>query len=614
MELRYYQRSAVNSVWRFIADPEKKSLNPCVVIPTGGGKTPVIATLCSDLVRKWHRRVLVVSHVKELLAQSVEKLKIVDPTLEKSIGMYSAGFDRRDTAQPIIVAGIQSIYNRAELFGARDLVIVDEAHLIPPDGSGMYQTLFAGLREASPEMRICGLTATPYRTGSGAICTPDGMLNEICYEVGVQELIHGKYLCKLRSKGGRKEVDTTGLKIQGGEFAALDVDFLMNSEDLVSSISGEIVELTKERHTVLIFASSVSHGRNLCNCIRGLGGVCDFVCGDTPSDERELILRRFKGESVKSLFGGNDEPLKFLVNVNVLTTGFDAPNIDCVAIVRPTMSPGLYYQMVGRGLRPHASKENCLVLDFGGNVLRHGPIDSIEPKKKGRRGDIVPVKKCPECDEYVSLSAQACNVCGYLFYHEKIEPDLTYSEKLTAKASNESVLSGEVTDTELRVKRVYYSDHEKKGNPNAPHTLEVEYDCGVGGTVKEWVCLEHCGFVGEKAKRWWRKRSKIDVPESAAEAAFYANNGGLAEPTEITVRHISGQKFDRVIHYVLGEKPDWVEKEPEYDEWDSGPDDWKRPDPSDSDVETNGIGDHFNTEEDEQIVWGELPDDVEIPF
>lgn len=620
MELRYYQRLAVNSVWNFIADQEKKSLNPCVVIPTGGGKTPVIATLCSDMVSRWNRRVLVVSHVKELLAQSVDKLEIIAPNLKNDIGLYSAGFDRRDTEQSIVVAGIQSIYNRAELFGKRDLVIVDEAHLIPPDGNGMYQTLFAKLREQSPEMRVCGLTATPFRTGSGPICTPEGILNEICYEIGVQELISGGYLCRVRAKGGKSELDTTGLHVQGGEFAAMDVDFLVNTETQVSSMCDEILEQTKDRHSVLIFAANVSHGSRITGKLRELGAEVEFITGDTPPDERAEILERFRGNTKPGgLFRDIEfKPLKYLVNVNVLTTGYDAPNIDCVVIARPTMSAGLYYQMTGRGLRPCPGKENCLILDFGGNVLRHGPIDLLKPKRC-RKGTEAPVKKCPECNEYVPISVQACHVCGYLFFPDRLENDLTYGEngKLSDKASNEAVLSSDITDTVLKVNRVYYSDHEKRFHPEAPHTLEVEYDCGLGASVKEWVCVEHDGFAGSKARKWWKKRSGIPFPESAEEAEYYAKNGGIAEPEEITVRHIPGEKYDRIIAFKLGKIPDWMEPDEEPDEWNAGPSD-SNSDASEinaSEVAAYGTpANFFNTWEDDNLEWNNLPEGMELPF
>ena len=234
MELRAYQRQAVNAIWDHVRN---RSDNPCVVIPTGGGKTPVIASLAADIVR-WNRRVIILSHVRELLEQTVDKLHAVAPELRDLIGVCSAGLGSRDTDHPIVVAGIQSAYTRAASFGKRHLAIIDEAHLIPPSGDGMYRTLISGLREAYPSMRVCGLTATPYRTGSGEICTSDGILNEVCYEIGIRELIADGYLCRVRAKGGKQDIDTSGLHIQGGEFVPMDVDFLMNTDDRVGDMSG----------------------------------------------------------------------------------------------------------------------------------------------------------------------------------------------------------------------------------------------------------------------------------------------------------------------------------------------------------------------------------------
>jgi DNA repair protein RadD len=236
----------------------------------------------------------------------------------------------------------------------------------------------------NPNVRLVGLTATPYRMTTGMICAPENLLNHVCYEVGVRELIVQGYLCPLKSKAGRRKVDTSGLHLRGGEFIAGEVEALMDDDSLVRSACREIVEHTQDRHSVLIFASGVQHALHVQRVLNGMGRECGFVCGDTlPFDRAETLARFKRGE------------LKYLVNVNVLTTGFDAPNIDCVALLRPTNSPGLYYQMVGRGFRLDPSKENCLVLDFGGNILRHGPVDALEIKDRASGNGEAPAKECP---------------------------------------------------------------------------------------------------------------------------------------------------------------------------------------------------------------------------
>lgn len=174
LTLRPYQQEAVEDIYDHLRDHDD---NPCVVIPTAGGKTPVMATVCKDAVGRWEGRVLIVAHVRELLEQAVEKLNIVAPEMWHQIGVYSAGLKSRDTEHPIIVAGVQSVFRRASELGRFDLVVIDEAHMIPPDGDGMYRTLIAGLKDTNPDLRIIGLTATPFRMTSGPICAPENVLN-----------------------------------------------------------------------------------------------------------------------------------------------------------------------------------------------------------------------------------------------------------------------------------------------------------------------------------------------------------------------------------------------------------------------------------------------------
>ena len=174
--LRPYQEATKAAVYDHI---RKRADNPCVVIPTGGGKTPVMASICKDAVTLWNGRVLILAHVKELLEQSADKLQAVCPELK--FGIYSAGLKRRDTQQSVIVAGIQSVFRRACELDAFDLIIVDEAHMIPPEGDGMYQQFLAEARIVNPDVRIIGMTATPYRMKDGLICTPEHFLNHPDY-------------------------------------------------------------------------------------------------------------------------------------------------------------------------------------------------------------------------------------------------------------------------------------------------------------------------------------------------------------------------------------------------------------------------------------------------
>jgi DNA repair protein RadD len=504
-----------------------------------------MATICRDAVQAWSGRVLILAHVKELLQQSVDKLKQVCPDLR--IGVYSAGLNRRDTEHAVIVAGIQSVYQRAAELGPFDLALVDECHLIPADGEGMYRQFLAEAKATSPHVRVVGFTATPFRLDAGPICRADHFLNAVCYEIGVRELIRDGYLCPLITKAGRSKADTSRLHVRGGEFVAAEVEDLVDQDTLVEAACAEIVELTSGRQSVLIFAAGIRHGRHVCHVLEERHGLeCGFVCGETPDAERDELLARFRHEN-SGLF--ERKPLQYLCNVNVLTTGFDAPGVDCVVLLRPTMSPGLYYQMVGRGFRMHAGKWDCLVLDYGGNVLRHGPVDQLQIQEKRGAGE-APAKECPECRALIATAYRVCPQCG----HEFPPPERTRHD---AQASGAGILSGQVTDSEHEVRDIVYSVHVKTDAPeNAPRTLRVDYRLGLNYWVSEWICFEHTGWPRRKAEQWWRQRSPDPVPDTADQAVAIAEAAGVATTEFVTVRSIVGEKFDRIIGCKLGPQPE----------------------------------------------------------
>ncbi|MFN3151803.1 DEAD/DEAH box helicase family protein [Bremerella sp.] len=532
--LRPYQEEVKAAVYHHL---RYRDDNPCAVVPTAGGKTPIMASICKDAVTQWNGRVLILAHVKELLEQTADKLRAVCPEID--FGIYSASLRRRDTDHPVIVAGIQSVYKRACELDRFDLVMVDEAHLIPLEGDGMYRQFLADAKVVNPNLRIAGFTATPFRLKSGTICTPDGFLNTICHEVGVRELIRDGYLCPLISKAGKSKANTEGLHVRGGEFIADEVESLMDDAALVKAACVEIVEQTKDRNACLIFSAGIQHGRHIASVLSSEHDVeCGFVCGETPIDQREETLRRFKSGE-----------LKYLSNVNVLTTGFDAPHIDCVALVRPTMSPGLYYQMVGRGFRIHPSKQNCLVLDFGGNVLRHGPVDAIQVTTNKRSSGETPAKECPECQAVVAAGYATCPQCGYAFP----PPD---RQQHDPKASEAGVLSGQVADTEYDVVDTVYRIHRKRdAEDDAPRCLRVDYMIGLNHWQSEFICIEHSGYARRKAESWWRERCLDPCPTTAEEALDLADAGLLASAERITVRSIAGEKYDRILRHELSEIP-----------------------------------------------------------
>lgn len=538
MELRYYQREAIDACYAYFANNQMR--NPCIVLPTGAGKTHLIVQVCRD-VQKWQGRVLVVAHVKELLEQAASKLRAVDGL---DVGVYSAALKQRDTESDVIVAGVQSIYKRGfELAGSRpfNVVIVDEAHRIPVEGDGMYVQLLNDLKQTNPRLRVIGLTATPYRTADGYVCSDDHFLNDVCFDVSIKELIAGKYLCPLSSKRSQNEVDMSGVKISNGDFAQSDMESRFTGDDKVGPAVAEILKLTADRRKVLIFCCGIGHASEVAFHLDAANQKVRVV--SSQHDERDKSIDAFRNGDCK-----------YLVNVNVLTEGFDATTIDSVVLLRATVSPGLYYQMVGRGLRIDPSKENCLVLDFGGNIKRHGTIDNLKIKKKtvGEAGE-APVKECPQCHEMIYAGLLTCTACGYEFPPPPPNHDST--------ASDDSPIA-EVKIEEYDVTDVTYQVHTKRNAPDAPKTMRVSYWQGVNSICDEWVCVEHTGFAFEKAFAWWYARSKEQMPKTAEQAVALAKRGVLAVPSAIKVRTKTGERFATIVGYTLGSKPEVVEREP----------------------------------------------------
>jgi DNA repair protein RadD len=539
MKLRDYQIESVTAAMSHLVDGVG---NGVVCIPTGGGKTHVLADICRRCNLSWDCRIGVIAHVKELLVQNYSKLEMYAQEMLRqhgesfSVGLYSAGLKRRDVGTQVLVGGIQSIYKRAREIGPFDLLIIDEAHLVTAEGDGMYRSFIAENEEINPGMKILGLTATPYRLDSGVVYGKDRMFDKLVYDVSISRLIDEGYLSPLISRAAISMVSTEGIRHRGGEFVPEEAERRMMEGDVVKKTVAEIIAQINydQRRSTLIFCAGVSHAENIVEEFAKHGIECGLITGDTPTAERDKTIKRFQHNY-----------LKFLANVNVLTTGFDATIVDCVALLRPTESPGLLVQMIGRGSRLHDGKKDCLVLDFAENILRHGCVDQITGPKTVRKNSgegEAPVKICKQCRAYLPLSARICKYCNNVI--------TGYKDKHDSQPSDLAVISKKKPMEWRPVVDVDYSLHRKKGHESStPPTMRVDYHLDYSETVSEWICFEHTGYARSKAVMWWLARAKCaadaGVPESCEQAIDLAWEGGLKKTLRVLVAKEG--KYNRII-------------------------------------------------------------------
>ena len=475
MKLRDYQKRAINNIYQWFES--KKDGHPCVLMPTGSGKSHVIAELCKDAIQNWpDQRILMLTHVKELIEQNSEKLKLHWP--DAPLGIFSAGMGIKQLDMPITYASIQSIRKRAKEVGHIDLVIVDECHLINHMEQGGYRTFIKGLQEINPNLRVIGFTATPYRLGHGLITDDPALFTEVIEPVTIEELIQKKYLVRLHSKITDTRLDVSKVKKRGGEYVESELQEAVNKRHINDKIVEEIISWSGDRKAWLIFCAGVKHAQDISLALNGYGIRAATILGETPKSVREEVLSDFKNGEYRAI-----------TNANVLTTGFDYPDIDLIAMLRPTMSPGLYVQMSGRGMRIKSHTDHCLVLDFAGNVDAHGPILNVSlPTKKGNGTGEAPVKVCEKCKEICHLSCRVCPSCGNEFPIKK--------KDLRLRDDDIMGLDG----TEMVVKNWYWAPH--KSFTSGKLMVKTIYASSLSGPeVKEYFPVTHEGHAGDKARR-----------------------------------------------------------------------------------------------------------------
>jgi DNA repair protein RadD len=387
--LRPYQQEAVHAT---LSHFRKDNSPAVIVLPTGAGKSLVIA----ELARIALGRVLVLAHVKELVEQNHAKFL----SFKLSAGIYSAGLNRKDMTEKVIFGSIQSIARASEDFYTQNvsLLIIDECHRISMEGDTQYFQVISKLKAVNPQLCILGLTATPYRLGQGWIYEYNShkkllrtktsgtrFFKKCIYELSLGFMIKNKYLTPpVKIDSPVACYDFSSLKLNAEKkFQVRDIEHLLKDQKRITPmIIQNIINMSVKRKGVMIFTSSVAHAEEILRALPPF--ISAMVVGETESKERSEIIEAFK-----------EQKLKYLVNVSVLTTGFDAPHVDVIALLRPTESVSLYQQIIGRGLRLAPHKDDCLILDYTGQG--HDIFSPEIGEDKQNPDSIVVEVACPEC-------------------------------------------------------------------------------------------------------------------------------------------------------------------------------------------------------------------------
>lgn len=552
IKCRDYQEYAVDSIFRYF---EANSGNPVVGMPTGTGKSVVIAEFLSRVYKLYpNQRVIKLTHVKELIEQNYKKL--LQLWGSAPAGIYSAGLKRKDLHHPIIFAGIASAINVVEAFGHVDLLLIDECHLVSPQQDTMYNAFIKQLKKVNPHLKVIGFTATHYRMKQGSLTEKGGIFTDICVDMTGREefnwFIDSGYLTMLVPRPTHTKLNTENVSIQGGEFNLKELQAELDVDATNMAAIEETIHYAGDRKKWLIFATGIDHAVHLTDALNHFGVEATCVHSKLNDVEREARLNAHRRGDVQAI-----------VNNGILTTGYDDPEIDLISAMRPTRSPGLWVQMLGRGTRPlyadgynletyegrlaaisAGGKPNCLVLDFAGNTSSLGPInDPVVPKRRGKGGGPAPVKICEVCDTYCHAGVRVCPMCKFEFpiNHTTIEGSAS-TTALIARSLDESPMIDD-----FPVDRVVYTKHIKA---DKPPSVKATYYCGLRRFDK-YLCPEHGGNPTWEFEKWWKQHclQNMPAPKSVFETLQLLNY--LRQPRSVSVWH--NKKRPEIMGYNYGE-------------------------------------------------------------
>ena len=514
--LRPYQIEALAAIMADLGE------GPAVLLqaPTGSGKTIIFA----EVIRRWlelhpEGRATVVAHRQELITQARDKIVKVWPEGARRIGLACASLGAVDVRPPVVIGSVQTLARRRLMESEHQLLIIDEAHHVPGDHSGgQYHGLIGDLLEKNPGLRVLGVTATPFRLGHGYIygsgAREGNIFPKLNFRIGLARLMAEGYLAPFRAREGQALGAELGrVKIVRGEYDQRQLNDLLLRRVHIESAVAAYEKYGEGRSKVLVFAVSIEHAKKLAEAFNRAGHRAAAV--HSRMSGRAEILADFEA-------GG----LKVLVNIGVLTEGWDSPAVDLILLCRPTRSAALFVQMIGRASRPHPGKKDFLVLDLAENFRTHG--DPAEPRVVvPAGGGPAPWKSCPNCRALLAASRMSCPDCGHKW--EVVLVDVSQAPAL-AKVKLKNFAD-----------RILGWSGDIRLSPLGRRMLVLSLRCEQAGDVEKWLDLEgnSSRLEQSQARALWAGLSGGRKPPDTLDEAV----GRLEElniPEAVTVINRSG--------------------------------------------------------------------------